>query len=129
MRTWTSRVWFQGRDWGHFLSPPCVGGPSFPCLEPHSLGSPQSVFPACFILTICLSFCLCLPGCKRKFSRKEEAENNLAAAFRAVSPLGSPSCLPLLAPLCVSTPGLCPARVISVPLLSLDLPRTWMQLL
>lgn len=93
-----------GKKLGHFLSPPGVGRASrvYPGArpplgpEPHSLGSPHQAYPhgwfyphqpSLFCLSVCLSV---LARLQEEIQLREEAENNLAA-FRAVSPLWSPS--------------------------------------
>lgn len=124
----TSRVWFQGRDWA--TSCPLLCGRALLTLFLSPLPKqPQSVFPSLFHphhLSVLLPVSARL---QEEIQLKEEAENNLAA-FRAVSPLGSPSCLTPSGLSVSRLVSLCPLPEDQCPLSShLIFPRTWMQLL
>lgn len=74
-------------------------GPPHSILSPLPGQPPVSLLPSLFDphhLSVLLPVSARL---QEEIQLKEEAENNLAA-FRAVSPLGSPAALPLLSPLC-----------------------------
>ena len=114
------RVWLQGRDWATSCPLPVWAGPPHSILSPLPGQPPVSLLPSLFHphhLSVLLPVSARL---QEEIQLKEEAENNLAA-FRAVSPLGSPSCLTPSVPSVSCLVSLCNARVISALSLSLDL--------